>query len=62
VRFKLPQALLAILVGNLIYFLLAAHVPALRHHTFQADAGWFVDFFICLALYVIILKVAEKKS
>jgi hypothetical protein len=45
---KLLQALLAIVLGNLAYFLLVAHLPLPRHRPFQVDAGLLLDFFICL--------------
>jgi hypothetical protein len=54
---KLLQALLAILLGNVAYFLLAAHLPLPRHRPFQPDAGLLVDFLICLAFYGLIRKV-----
>jgi hypothetical protein len=49
-------ALLAILLGNVAYFLLAAHLPLPRHQAFQADIGLLMDFFICLAFYALIRK------
>jgi hypothetical protein len=58
---KLLQALLAIVVGNLAYFLLAAHLPLPRHRPFQPDAGLLVDFFLCLAFYTLIRSAAKRK-
>jgi len=40
---------LASVLGNLAYFLLAAHRLLPRHRPFQMDAGLLLDFFICLA-------------
>ena len=57
VKLNLLQALLAILLGNLVYFLLAGHLPLPQHRLFQVDAGLLVDFLICLALYALIRKV-----
>ena len=53
---NLLQALLAIILGNIAYFLLAAHLPLPPHRPFQADAGLLVDFFICLVFYGLIRK------
>jgi hypothetical protein len=53
---NLLQALLAIIFGNIAYYLLAAHLPLPRHRPFQADAGLLVDFFICLVFYGLIRK------
>lgn len=57
VKLNLLQALLAILLGNVLYFLLAGHLPLPQHRLFQVDAGLLVDFLICLALYALIRKV-----
>jgi len=53
---NLLQALLAIILGNIVYYLLAAHLPLPHHHPFQADAGLLVDFLICLLFYGLIRK------
>jgi hypothetical protein len=58
---NLLQALLAIILGNVAYFVLAAHLPLPRHRAFQADAGLVVDFFICLTLYFLIRTAASRK-
>lgn len=57
VQLNLLQALLAILLGNLVYFLVAGHLPLPQHRLFQVDAGLLVDFLICLGLYALIRKV-----
>ena len=56
---KLLQALLASVLGNLAYFLLAAHRLLPRHRPFQMDAGLLLDFFICLAFYALIRKARK---
>ena len=53
---NLLQALLAIILGNVAYFFLGAHLPLPRHRPFQADSGLLVDFFICLVFYGLIRK------
>jgi len=50
------EYLIAILVGNAIYYLsLAPYLPdALRHHGFQTDWGTVVDLAVCGAVYGLI--------
>jgi hypothetical protein len=49
------QALLAILLGNLVYFLLAPSLPPVaRHRPFQFDVGTILDFWLCLVAYGLI--------
>ena len=55
------QALLAIVLGNLAYFFLAAHLALPRHHPFQPDPGLLVDFLICLGFYVLIRSAAKRR-
>ncbi len=44
--------LIAIVIGNLVYFALAPHLPpAARHHPYHADLGLFVDLWFCVAVY-----------
>ena len=50
--------LLAILLGNTLYFLVAPHLPGeLTHDIFRVDVGLFFDFGICAGLYVLIRKM-----
>jgi hypothetical protein len=52
---NLLQALLAIILGNTVYFLLIPHLPAAaRHHPFHVDLGSAVDFWCCLVVYGLI--------
>jgi hypothetical protein len=54
------QALLAILLGNLFYFLLMPSLPPVaRHHRFHVDLGTLVDFWFCLVAYGLI-RTARK--
>jgi hypothetical protein len=50
------EYLIAILIGNAIYYLsLAPHLPqALRHQGFEIDGGVIVDFVVCVAVYWLI--------
>ena len=49
------QALLAIVLGNAVYFTLMPSLPlAAQHHRFQFDLGTVVDFWFCLVAYGLI--------
>jgi len=53
--------LLAILLGNLVYFELVPHLPeAVAHDTFHIDAGLFLDLAICALLYLIVRRLFER--
>ncbi len=46
------QALIAIILGNVVYFLLLPSLPPIaRHHRFHIDVGMVVDFWLCLVVY-----------
>jgi hypothetical protein len=51
VLINLLQALLAIVLGNVVYFFLASSLPLPRHRPFQIDLGLLVDFFFCVVAY-----------
>ena len=52
------KMLLAILLGNLIYFLIAPYLPdAFGHEMFQTDAGLALDFGICVSVYLIVRRL-----
>lgn len=54
------EALVAVLAGNAIYFLLMPHLPlAMRHSLFAEDWGLLVDFLICTVIFVIV-KVTRR--
>lgn len=49
---RLIKYLIAIVTGNLIYFVIAPHLPpAARHQPYRADIGLFVDLWFCVAVY-----------
>jgi hypothetical protein len=51
----LGKALLAIVIGNIVYFLAMPHLPySWQHHSFAIDFGLAVDFFCCVVVYIII--------
>ena len=46
------QSLIAVVVGNAIYFLCMNYLPRpARHTTLKFDLGLVVDFWICLVIY-----------
>jgi hypothetical protein len=56
------DALLAVLVGNAIYFLVMPHLPVtMRHSWFKEDWGLLVDFLICTAIFVSV-KIVRARS
>lgn len=49
------QALVAIVLGNVVNFLLAPSLPpAARHRLFHPDLGMAIDFWFCLVAYGLI--------
>ncbi|MFZ0284504.1 MAG: hypothetical protein WAL32_04690 [Terriglobales bacterium] len=53
------QALVAVLAGNAVYFLVERHLPAAaRHVGFRTDLGTLVDFWFCLVFFGIIKTLA----
>ncbi len=54
------QALLSIILGNVVYFLLAPSLPlAARHRPLHMDLGMILDFWFCLVAYGLI-RTARK--
>lgn len=56
------DALLAVLAGNAIYFLLMPHLPmAARHRLFRQDWGLLLDFIICAAIFATVKMVRARE-
>jgi hypothetical protein len=54
------DALVAVLAGNALYFLLMPHLPVIaRHSRFKEDRGLLVDFAICTVIFVAV-KYARR--
>jgi hypothetical protein len=54
-KHRIWRYLLAILLGNAIYFSLESYLPArARHQPYVIDWGLAVDFWICVACYGLI--------
>jgi hypothetical protein len=57
------HALVAVLAGNAIYFLLVKYLPTQVHHVpFRIDLGMVVDFWVCLVVFGIIKTVAGRRD
>ncbi len=57
------DALLAVLAGNAIYFLLMPHLPRpIQHSYFKEDWGLLVDFLICAVIFVAVKVVRRRES
>ena len=55
------EALLAVVAGNAIYFLLMPHLPpAARHAWLKEDWGLVVDFCICTAIFVAVKLIGHS--
>ena len=59
---KWLKALVAVLLGNLVYFLLLApHLPAAgRHRPNHLDWDLVIDFWVCVAMYGLVDLVARN--
>jgi hypothetical protein len=59
---NLLDALVAVLAGNAIYFLLMPHLPTVaRHALFKEDWGLLVDFAICTVIFAAV-KYARRSE
>jgi hypothetical protein len=57
------HALLAVLVGNVAYFLLEKHLPLPAQHIgFKTDLGTLVDFCLCLVIFAVIKIFAAQRE
>jgi hypothetical protein len=60
VAVNLIQAFFAIVLGNVVYFLLSPSLPAMaRHRPLQLDLGLIVDLWFCVVAYGLI-RTARK--
>jgi hypothetical protein len=52
------KMLLAILLGNVVYFRLMPYLPdILAHKTYRVDTGLIFDMAICATIYVLVRKI-----
>ncbi len=55
------HALVAVVAGNALYFLLEKHLPVPAQHVpFRMDLGIVVDFWFCLVIFGAIKTVAGR--
>jgi hypothetical protein len=55
------DALVAVLAGNAVYFLLMPHLPLVaRHSLFREDWGLLVDFCLCAAIFAGVKLMRRK--
>jgi len=61
---RLLKQLVAIVIGNAIYFLLLMpHLPArAQHQPDRFDLGLLVDFWVCVVVYGAIELVSRRRS
>ena len=60
VMVNLLQAFLGVVLGNVVYFVLAPSLPPVaRHRPLHLDLGMLVDFWFCLVAYGLI-RTARK--
>jgi hypothetical protein len=56
------QSLIAVVAGNVAYFLLMPHLPpAARHVPQRLDLGVFVDLWLCLVVLGLVRMFAGSK-
>ena len=57
------QALVAVLGGNALYYLLMPHLPEeARHLPQKIDLGMLIDFWICLVIFGVIKTIAGRRK
>jgi len=60
VRLNFLQALLAIILGNVMYFALLPTLPLVAwHRAFRVDLCMVLDFWMCLVIYGLIRTVRK---
>ena len=55
------QALAAVILRNIAYFVLAPSLPLPPHSPFHMDIGLFVDFWFCVVAYGLIRTARRWK-
>jgi hypothetical protein len=58
-RVNFVQSFIAVVVGNVVYFLLMPYLPAAARHTQKYDLGVVVDFWICLVVFGLIKSLTH---
>jgi uncharacterized membrane protein YraQ (UPF0718 family) len=57
------HALIAVVVGNILYFLVVPYLPPAAHHVARRmDLGMVVDFWFCLVVLGIVKMIARRRE
>ena len=57
------DGLIAVLAGNLVYFLIMPHLPArLQHEPFKQDLGLVMDFAICFVFFLLVRRWMQGRE
>jgi hypothetical protein len=57
------QALVAVVLGNAVYFLVLPHLPSGAYHApLRIDAGLLVDFLLCAAVFGLIKALTKSAN
>jgi len=57
------HALIGVLGGNALYFLLMRYLPpGARHVPFRIDLGLVVDFWFCLVVFGVVKTIARRRK
>jgi hypothetical protein len=60
---KIGDALIAVLLGNAVYFLLMPYLPrVLRHSLFREDWGLLIDFCICAMFFGVVKWMRSSRE
>ncbi|HEX8926788.1 MAG TPA: hypothetical protein VF786_13405 [Terriglobales bacterium] len=56
------KSLIAVVLGNILYFVLAPHLPRVaRHAPMKLDLGLIVDFWVCVVVYGVLGLIERKR-
>ena len=62
-KLNFVQSLIAVVAGNLVYLLLAPHLPpAARHNPMKFDLGVIVDFWFCLVFLGLVKTLWKRRE
>ena len=62
-KLNFVQSLIAVVAGNLVYFLLMPYMPpAARHNPMRLDLGVLVDFWFCLVFLGAIKTLWKRRQ
>jgi len=57
----LGETFFAVILGNIIYFAAAPHLPpSLQHQLFRPDLGLLVDFLVCAGVFGLVRVIRTR--